>query len=68
MWLRDSLPADLPGIQILLYGYETQLHGSRSFQDLEALAAALRMDLEAIRGISRADHTVSQHDRFCTAC
>jgi hypothetical protein len=68
MWLRDSLPDDLPGTRILLYGYETQLHGSQSFQDLEALAAALRMDLEAIRGISRTDHTVSQRDRFCTAC
>lgn len=66
MWLRDSLPRDLPGMRILLYGYETQLHGSRSFQDLEALAAALRVDLEAIRNISRADHTVSQLDRFCT--
>jgi hypothetical protein len=64
MWLRDSLPTDLPGIRILLYGYETHLYGSRSFQDLEGLAAALRTDLEAIRGISRAGHTVSQHDRL----
>ena len=48
MWLRDSLPSDLPGARIMLYGYDTQLHGSQTFQDLEALGSTLRSDLQAL--------------------
>jgi hypothetical protein len=42
MWLRDSLPADLKGVRVLIYGYNTKLADSRSFQDLEALASTFR--------------------------
>lgn len=35
MWLRDSLPNDLPGVRILLYGYDTELQGSSSFQGIK---------------------------------
>jgi hypothetical protein len=59
MWLRDSLPFDLPGVRIMLYGYETQLHGSQSFQDLEALATTFRLDIEAISGATSVDNNVS---------
>jgi len=59
MWLRDSLPVDLPGVRIMLYGYETQLHGSRSFQDLEALATTFRLDIEATSGATSVDNNVS---------
>jgi len=45
MWLRDSLPNDLPDARVILYGYDTQLHGSHTFQDLEALASTFRTDL-----------------------
>jgi hypothetical protein len=48
MWLRDSLPYDLPCARIIIYGYDTQLHGSRNFQDLEALGSSLRVDVEGI--------------------
>lgn len=48
MWLRDSLCSDLPGARIILYGYDTQLYGSHTFQDLEALASTLRIDLQAL--------------------
>jgi hypothetical protein len=48
MWLRDSLPSDLPSTRVMLYGYDTQLHGSHTFQDLEALASTLRSDLQAL--------------------
>jgi protein SERAC1 len=48
MWLRDSLPSDLPGARVMLYGYDTQLYGSHTFQDLEALASTLRSDLQAL--------------------
>ncbi|KFX90596.1 hypothetical protein V490_06374 [Pseudogymnoascus sp. VKM F-3557] len=49
MWLCDSLPRDLPGAQIMIYGYDTQLHGSKSFQDLESLASSLRASITAQR-------------------
>ncbi|KFY62216.1 hypothetical protein V497_02506 [Pseudogymnoascus sp. VKM F-4516 (FW-969)] len=49
MWLCDSLPRDLPGAQIMIYGYDTQLHGSKSFQDLESLASSLRASIAAQR-------------------
>ncbi|KFY64655.1 hypothetical protein V496_03120 [Pseudogymnoascus sp. VKM F-4515 (FW-2607)] len=49
MWLCDSLPRGLPGAQIMIYGYDTQLHGSTSFQDLESLASSLRASIAAQR-------------------
>lgn len=49
MWLRDSLPIDLSGIRIMIYGFDTRLHGSHSFQDLESLASALRNSLNLIQ-------------------
>lgn len=42
MWLCDDLPNDLATTRIIIYGYESQLYGSQSFQDLEALATTLR--------------------------
>lgn len=42
MWLRDALPDDLPGSRIMIYGFDTRLHGSHSSQDLESLASTLR--------------------------
>jgi hypothetical protein len=48
MWFRDSISSDLLGAQVMLYGYDTQLHGSHTFQDLEALASALRSDIRAL--------------------
>jgi hypothetical protein len=49
MWLRDSLPAVLHGTRVLIYGYDTIIAGSQSFQDLEALASAFRRALGRIR-------------------
>lgn len=49
MWLCDSLPRDLPGAQIMIYGYDTQLHGSISFQDLESIASSFRASIAAQR-------------------
>ncbi|OBT77481.1 hypothetical protein VF21_05279 [Pseudogymnoascus sp. 05NY08] len=55
MWLCDSLPRGLPGAQIMIYGYDTQLHGSTSFQDLEALASSLRASIAAQRTLGSID-------------
>ena len=48
MWLCDDLPYDLATTRIIIYGYESQLHGSQSFQGLEALASTLRTSLQNI--------------------
>ncbi|RDL34402.1 uncharacterized protein BP5553_07530 [Venustampulla echinocandica] len=47
MWLCDELPSDLATTRIIIYGYESQLHDSQSFQDLEALATTLRTSLKS---------------------
>src|SRR5947207_12319847 len=52
MWLRDSLPHDLPGARILIYGYDTRLEGSQSFQNVTTLAGQFRNQIQAIRGVS----------------
>ena len=49
MWLRDDLPFDFPSARILIYGYDTKLEDSQSFQDLEALASTFRLALKTIR-------------------
>lgn len=49
MWLRDALPVDLPGVRVWIYGYDTKLAASTSFQDLEALASNFRRVLISAR-------------------
>jgi hypothetical protein len=49
MWLRDSLPADLKGVRVLVYGYDAKLAESKSFQYLEALASTFRRLLLLVR-------------------
>ena len=38
MWLRDRLPQDVPQVRSLIYGYDTKLFRSHSFQDLDDIA------------------------------
>lgn len=49
MWLRDDLPRDLRGARALIYGYNTKIADSKSFQDLEALASTFRRALVSVR-------------------
>jgi hypothetical protein len=49
MWLRDSLPNVLPGARILIYGYDTRLESSQSFQNIRNLAGQFRSHIKAIR-------------------
>ncbi|QYT05591.1 hypothetical protein H0G86_012480 [Trichoderma simmonsii] len=53
MWLRDALPIDVPGARILIYGYDTQLIRSRSFQNLTDLGKALQIDMKGIRDFTQ---------------
>ena len=48
MWLCDSLPDDLPNARIMLYGYDTEVAGSHSFQKLEDLASTLRSTIQTL--------------------
>jgi hypothetical protein len=52
MWLRDSLPDDLQGARILIYGYDTRLENSKSFQNVTSLAGQFRNQIQTIRGVS----------------
>lgn len=49
MWLRDALPKDLPNARILIYGYDTLLIGSESFQTIPDLGVWLRNAISVVR-------------------
>jgi hypothetical protein len=46
MWIRDDLPRHLKGTRAIIYGYDTRLDGSQSFQRISDLAQALVHSLE----------------------
>lgn len=48
MWIRDELPQRLPGVRFLVYGYDTALYGSTSFQVIPDLAISLVQTVKAI--------------------
>ena len=49
MWLRDRLPQDVPQLRSLIYGYDTKLFKSHSFQDLDDIAMSFIASLKEIR-------------------
>lgn len=49
MWLRDRLPKDVPQLRSLIYGYDTKLIKSHSFQDLDDIAWSFIASLKEIR-------------------
>ena len=49
MWLRDQLPEDLPYLRSLIYGYDTKLFKSHSFQDLDDIARSFIASLKQLR-------------------
>lgn len=48
MWIRDDLPLRFPGARFMLYGYDTTLVDSKSFQTIFDLANALAQTLKGI--------------------
>ena len=38
MWIRDALPHLVPNVKFILYGYDTRLAGSKSFQTVSDIA------------------------------
>lgn len=53
MWLRDALPKDLSCARILIYGYDTSLVNSESFQNISDVGKRLR---KAILDVRRRDN------------
>jgi hypothetical protein len=47
MWLRDQLPQDLKHVRSILYGYDTKLVMSESFQTVDDLALSLIARLDS---------------------
>lgn len=50
MWLRDEVAKTSNRARVLLYGYDTSLVNSDSFQDIDDIATRLSSDVDAIRG------------------
>jgi ankyrin repeat protein len=48
MWLRDALPRDLPKARVLIYGYDSTVAGSESFQNLGDIASSFRASLKEV--------------------
>jgi hypothetical protein len=48
MWLRDQLPRDKPNCRSIIYGYDTRLVGSQSFQTIDDLALSFASKLRSI--------------------
>lgn len=65
MWIRDSLPYDLvPGDstsssigRVMTYGYDSVIHGSSSYQNLEDLAISLHNSLIVLTSVTSAADT-----------
>lgn len=49
MWLRDSLPYDLECARIFVYGYDSHLVESKSFQELDDLSIVFRQNLQSLK-------------------
>ena len=49
MWLRDSLPKDMPNLRVLLYGYASGLDGSDSNQNVSVIADSFVSQLGFLR-------------------
>lgn len=49
MWLRDFLPASIPNLRVLTYGYDTKLPGSRSKSSILELSRKLLESIKTTR-------------------
>lgn len=52
MWIRDTLPSVLPQSRMILYGYDTDMRQTTSFQKVEDLAISLVKNLRLLRDSS----------------
>ncbi len=50
MWIRDQVPGSVPGARVIVYGYESKLAGSQSFQQISDIAIGLISQIKANGG------------------
>ena len=62
MWLRDSLAKDLTHARIFVYGYDTKLENSDSFQTITDLGIQLRISINNIRNDRTVGHMNAQRN------
>ena len=70
MWLQDSLPFEARHARFLIYGYNTNITGSQSFQTITDLSGQFQDSLSAIRPVcmttvSPAPILISSKDKLC---
>ncbi len=65
MWLIDDLPFDFSRARVLVYGYDTKLADSQSFQDIESLASSFRLSLKTIRHDTPVSKSRKPHSSAC---
>ncbi|KFY31660.1 hypothetical protein V493_00915 [Pseudogymnoascus sp. VKM F-4281 (FW-2241)] len=53
MWLSDSLNKDCPFARVVIYGYNSKLQGSESFEDLDGLASSFQIALSRLTTSSK---------------
>lgn len=53
MWLVDDVDGFPPHVRMLLYGYDSTLFGSQSFQDIEDMGQRLATQITGIRPLAR---------------
>lgn len=49
VWLRDDLPKIRPDIRVIVYGYDTKLQNSQSFQNISDIGSKFHDDIRGIR-------------------
>ena len=71
MWLRDSLPKDLQGLRVLLYGYESGLDGSYTNQNVSIIADNLASHIKELSRYGVSDSQVMEKNsitNYAGAC
>lgn len=61
MWLRDGLSRDLPSARVLIYGYDSHLVNSTSFQNILDIGGKFHNALRAIRKGSKRPLVIVSH-------
>lgn len=46
MWLRDALPASIPGVRSFIYGYDSKVLASHSFQSISDISTSFILALK----------------------
>ncbi|CRK16662.1 hypothetical protein BN1708_002918 [Verticillium longisporum] len=52
MWIRDEIPRSVAGVRAIVYGYESKLAGSQSFQSVNDIALRLIHQLKSVRSLT----------------